>query len=74
MACRNIIRVVFGIDTLEQHIEVQKTRLRFDVKSIDNYALRHSYFFLLRNLTKQIKSITLCLGRSKIDHAEPLKH
>lgn len=31
MACRNIIRVVFGIDTLEQHIEAQKTRLCFDV-------------------------------------------
>jgi len=74
MVWRNIIRAAFGIDTLEKQIEADKASLSCDVKSINNCSLWHSCFLLLKNLTKQIKSCSLCLGESKIDDTEPLKH
>lgn len=65
---------LLGLIFQEKHIEAQVTGLSFDVKSVNNGSLRHSYFFLPKSLTKQIKSSMLCFEKKKIDDTEPLKH
>jgi len=74
MVCWNIIRVVFGIGISGKTYWSTGDWVKFWCKISQNLFTSTFVFFFLKNLIKQIKSRVLCLGKSKIDGAEPLKH